>query len=86
LSLILGASFFLSLLVFAASTPSDTPLPYPGFRRIISVAPLVGVLLGHIAWRQIRSSEGRIGGFRLAMAGLVLGYLGIAFFIATVVR
>ena len=50
------------------------------------MAPFVGVLLGHIAWRQIRSSESRIRGFRLAIAGLLLGYLGIAFLIATVVR
>ncbi len=67
LCLILGPSFFLSVLFFA-SMPSDTPLPYREFRRIISVAPFVGVLLGHIAWRQIRSSEGRIGGFRLAIS------------------
>ena len=85
-SLILGASFFLSLLVFASITPTDTPLPYKEFRRIISVAPFVGVLLGHIAWRQIRSNEGRIRGFRLAIAGLFLGYLGIAFLIAMVVH
>jgi hypothetical protein len=85
-SLVLGVSFFLSLLVFASITPFDAPLPYKEFRRVISLAPFLGVLLGHIAWRQIRSSEGRIGGFRLAVAGLFLGYLGIAFLIATVAR
>jgi hypothetical protein len=85
-SLILGVSFFLSVLVIGFITPSDAPLPYREFRIIISVAPLVGVLLGHIAWRQIRSSEGRIGGFRMAIAGLFLGYLGIAFLIATFVH
>ena len=85
LSLILGISFILSVVFISFTTPSDAPLPYRGFRRIISVAPFVGVLLGHIAWRQIRSSEGRIGGFRLAMAGLLMGYAGIAFLIVTLV-
>ena len=83
-SLILGASFLLSLLVFAFITPFDAPLPYREFRRIISVVPFVGVLLGHIAWQQIRSSEGHIGGSRLAMAGLFLGYVGLLFLIAIV--
>jgi len=89
LSLMLGVSFILSV-VFVSfisfTTCFDAPLPYREFRKIISVAPFVGVLLGHIAWRQIRSSESRIRGFRLAIAGLLLGYLGIAFLIATVVR
>ena len=86
LSLMLGVSFILSVVFISFTTPFDAPLPYREFRRIISVAPFVGVLLGHIAWRQIRSSESRIRGFRLAIAGLLLGYLGIAFLIATVVR
>jgi hypothetical protein len=84
-SLILGSSFLLALLFFLR-TPFDAPLPYREFRRIISVAPFVGVVLGHLAWRQIRPSEDRVGGLQLAIAGLFLGYLGIAFLIATVVR
>ncbi|PYL83112.1 MAG: hypothetical protein DMF21_00415 [Verrucomicrobia bacterium] len=52
----------------------------------MSAAPFVGVVLGHLAWRQIRSSRVRVGGLQLAIAGLFLGYLGIAFLIATVVR
>lgn len=62
MSLILAASFLFSVLVLGAITPSDSPLPYREFRRIISVAPFAGVLVGHIALRQIRSSEGRVGG------------------------
>ncbi len=84
-SLILGSSFLVALLFFLR-TPFDAPLPYREFRRIISVAPFVGVVLGHLAWRQIRSSQVRVGGLQLAIAGLFLGYLGIAFLIATVVR
>lgn len=85
MSLILAASFLFSVLVLGAITPSDSPLPYREFRRIISVALFAGVLVGHIALRQIRSSEGRVRGFALAIAGLVLGYLEIAFLIATIV-
>ena len=85
MSLILGASFLLSLLFFLRTT-FDAPLPYREFRRFISVAPFVGVVLGHMARQQIRSSEGRVGGLQLSIAGLFLGYLGIAFLIATVVQ
>ena len=49
MSLILAASFLFSVLVLGAITPSDSPLPYREFRRIISVAPFAGVLVGHIA-------------------------------------
>jgi hypothetical protein len=84
-SLILGSSFLLALLFFLR-VPFDAPLPYREFRRIISVAPFVGVVLGHLARRQIRLSEGRVGGLQLAIAGLFLSYLGVAFLIATVVR
>jgi len=36
------------------------------------------IILGHIALSQIKKSAGGIGGRGLAIAGLVLGYLGIA--------
>jgi hypothetical protein len=85
LSLMLGVSFILFVVFLLFTTPFDAPLPYREFRRIISAAPFVGVLLGHIAWRQIRASEGRIGGFRFAIAGLFIGYTEIAFLIAALV-
>ena len=36
------------------------------------------VVFGHVALSQIKKSAGRLGGRGLAIAGLVLGYLGIA--------
>jgi type IV pilus assembly protein PilA len=36
------------------------------------------IVFGHIALSQIKKSAGRLGGRGLAIAGLVLGYLGIA--------
>ena len=36
------------------------------------------IVFGHIALSQIKKSSGRLGGRGLAIAGLVLGYLGIA--------
>ena len=40
---------------------------------------IVGVITGHIARSQIKNSEGREGGEGMATAGLVTGYIGIAF-------
>jgi type IV pilus assembly protein PilA len=40
---------------------------------------LAAVVLGHMALSEIRKSAGRIKGHGMAVAGLVLGYLGIAF-------
>lgn len=40
--------------------------------------PIVAVVLGHVSLSQIKKSAGRLGGRGLAIAGLVLGYLGIA--------
>lgn len=42
----------------------------------VSVA---AVILGHLSLSEIRKSAGRITGHGMAIAGLVLGYLGIAF-------
>jgi len=39
---------------------------------------LVAVILGHLSLSEIRKSAGRITGNGLAVAGLVLGYIGIA--------
>jgi type II secretory pathway pseudopilin PulG len=38
---------------------------------------LVAVILGHLSLSEIRKSAGRIGGHGMAVAGLVLGYLGL---------
>lgn len=39
---------------------------------------IVAIVLGHISLSQIKKSAGRLGGRGMAIAGLVLGYLGIA--------
>lgn len=49
---------------------------------ILCLAPLTAipaVICGHVAWSQIKRSSGTLQGEGLAIAGLVLGYLGIAF-------
>ena len=48
---------------------------------IINVFPffIVAVILGHLSLSDIRKSAGRLKGQGLAIAGLVLGYLGIVF-------
>ncbi len=39
---------------------------------------IVAIVFGHISLSQIKKSAGRLGGKGLAIAGLVLGYFGIA--------
>jgi type IV pilus assembly protein PilA len=70
--------------------PSVPASPIPQKTSGLAIASLVlgiflffplsipGVIFGHIALSQIKNSAGRIGGRGLAIAGLVLGYLGIA--------
>jgi hypothetical protein len=42
------------------------------------VPAIVGVILGHVARKQIRASGGRQTGEGLALAGLIVGYLLIS--------
>jgi hypothetical protein len=39
---------------------------------------VVAVILGFVARNQIRQSQGRQGGDGLALAGIILGFVGIA--------
>jgi hypothetical protein len=42
-------------------------------------AAIVAIVLGHLSYSEIGKSLGRIRGRGLALAGLILGYLGVAF-------
>ncbi|HEX6121549.1 MAG TPA: DUF4190 domain-containing protein [Ktedonobacterales bacterium] len=46
---------------------------------------IAGVICGHIALGQINASQGRVEGRALAIAGLVLGYAGIALYVLIVI-
>jgi hypothetical protein len=46
------------------------------------VGSILAVVLGFVARTQIRNSQGRQGGDGLALAGIILGFLAIAFWIA----
>ena len=54
-----------------ASLIFGIPVLFPPFS-------IVAVVFGHVSLSQIKKSAGRLGGKGLAIAGLVLGYLGIA--------
>jgi hypothetical protein len=43
------------------------------------IAAIVAVISGHMARREIRASQGRLDGEGFAVAGLVLGYIHLAF-------
>jgi type IV pilus assembly protein PilA len=42
-------------------------------------AAIVAVIMGHLSLSDIQKSAGRLGGKGMAIAGLVLGYLGLSF-------
>lgn len=49
-----------------------------GILGLIFFGSLVAVICGHIARSQIRSSQGQQTGDGMALAGLILGYIGLA--------
>jgi type IV pilus assembly protein PilA len=76
------------------SAPPSSPLPpgvepptsgkaigslIAGIFFLFFPAAVVAIILGHISLSQIRKSAGRLKGRGLATAGLILGYMGIAF-------
>jgi len=50
-----------------------------GWLGVFGLGGIVEVLTGHVAKSQIRNSGGHMTGDGLATAGLVLGYLNLAF-------
>ncbi|MFI5045389.1 MAG: DUF4190 domain-containing protein, partial [Acidimicrobiales bacterium] len=48
-----------------------------GYMCFGPLAHIPGVILGHLARRDIRESNGALGGDGLALAGLILSYVGI---------
>jgi hypothetical protein len=46
---------------------------------------IVAIIFGHLSISEIRKSAGRLTGKGLAIAGLALGYLGVAGFVALMV-
>ena len=49
-----------------------------GLLFFIFPAPVLAVIFGHISNSQIRKSAGRLKGKGMALAGMILGYVGIA--------
>ena len=50
-----------------------------GFFSIIFPAAIAAIILGHMSRSEIRKSQGRLQGGGIALAGLIFGYLGVAF-------
>jgi len=55
-----------------------------GFMFILFPAAILAVVFGHLSRSEIRRSAGRLKGKGLALAGLILGYFGIALIIAAI--
>ena len=72
--------------------PMDTGTPAPsstlsvaslmmgiiGWILLPVVGGIIAIITGHLARKEIRQSEGLLGGNNLATAGLVLGYSNVA--------
>ncbi|WP_449282396.1 DUF4190 domain-containing protein [Leucobacter sp.] len=73
---------------YAAQQPAYAPAPPTNTLAIIALVgsffiSLVGVICGHIALKQIaRTGEGGRG---LALAGLIIGYVGIAVWVLVII-
>jgi type IV pilus assembly protein PilA len=50
-----------------------------GFFFFLFPIPVAAIILGHLSHSEIRKSGGRLKGQGMAVAGLVLGYLGVLF-------
>lgn len=46
---------------------------------------IAGIITGHLALIEIRKSNGTLGGRGLALAGIIIGYTGIAMIVAVVI-
>jgi hypothetical protein len=57
-------------------------LSLAGFLGLFLIGPVLGVICGHLALNQIKKSNGLVGGGGLAMAGLIVGYLGFVLSVA----
>jgi len=76
--------------IAAAGTPAIPPGDAPtsgkakaslvfGIFFFILPAAITAIVLGHLSYAEINRSMGRIRGRGMAIAGLILGYLGVAF-------
>ncbi|MDQ3987116.1 MAG: DUF4190 domain-containing protein [Actinomycetota bacterium] len=52
---------------------------------ICGVGSILAVIFGHLGKKQIEQSQGREQGSGLATAGLIIGYIGIAFLILYII-
>jgi hypothetical protein len=56
-----------------------------GIAGLLFAGPILGVVFGHLALREIDRSDGIVGGHGLAMAGLIVGYVALALSILALV-
>ncbi len=52
-----------------------------GILGIFLIGSMIAIICGHIAHSEIKNSHGKLSGNGLATSGLILGYLGVAFWV-----
>ncbi len=48
------------------------------------IGPIIAVITGHLAKKEIKASNGTVGGNGMATAGLILGYINLGLFVLAV--
>lgn len=56
-----------------------------GYIGVFGIGPLLGIIFGHMAIREIDRSNGLLQGRGLAQAGLILGYIALGLILLAVV-
>ena len=51
---------------------------------LYAIPAIVGIVLGHVAYNQIKSSNGRLAGKGMAMAGFICGYAWLGIFVLAI--
>lgn len=86
-----GTAIAPAMVSSSTSAPSPPPVAAPqtsgksiaslifGLFSFLFPAAVVAIVMGHISLSEINKSAGRITGRGMAIAGLVLGYLGVSF-------
>lgn len=52
---------------------------------LFGIPSIVAIITGHIARSNIKASEGKLDGAGLALVGLILGYITIAFYLLVII-
>ena len=77
--------YSLAVVSLVLSILGVVPFPLILFPVLPLIGPIAGIITGNIARKEIRANPERYTGEGYAKAGVILGWIGIAFFIVVIV-